>query len=258
LNKGTMLQIALMALVVFVLIFMGTSVSQDSDSIDDMDTTEADACASCHYPAGAAVMPVVTAEWKTSDHALSYDEGSGANTYCASCKAPFNADPAATYGNNDPVAEEDWMGITCGACHPPHNLRVEWGTPIGTYDVAEDDWSPVYHDNMDDLCTHCHEGARHESVFTPGFGRNMFKKGVTCVDCHMPVVPGDDTYRDHVSHSFDIIPAYSCGTENTDCHDNKDEDWAIKQLEKDTIHNVGFDTDANKPWHDNQGQTKDK
>jgi hypothetical protein len=203
-----------MALAVMVLLLLGTFMS-----------------------ASGSYSPDVRTEWEGSEHANSYDEGQGANTYCAQCKSPGNWDPEATYGNYEVVAEEDWEGITCGDCHS------------------------ILHDfeNPNELCESCHEGSRHESVYTPGFGKNMFKKGVECLDCHMPDVP-HEVYSpgEHASHSWEIIPEYSCGVENDDCHVNKDVEWAEKQIEKDNVHLVGYDTDAQQHWQDNQGQTKDK
>jgi hypothetical protein len=108
----------------------------------------------------------IVSEWKTSSHANSYDEPfHGQNTYCAKCHSPFQADPAATYGSNDPVPSEEWEGVTCQSCHPPRSLRTEWGTPFGNFDVATQTFSPVYEEAIDDLCTHCHSGSRHSPEF---------------------------------------------------------------------------------------------
>ena len=77
------------------------------------------------------------------------------NTYCARCHSPFQADPEATYGTSELVAEADWQAVTCGSCHPPHSLRVAWGTPIGNFDVDASTpenpvWVPVFEEEADE------------------------------------------------------------------------------------------------------------
>ena len=204
------------------------------------DHTEANDCASCHYGAGGVVMPAVVAQWEGSAHGNSYSESNG-NTYCASCHSQGLADPDASYGNNDPVPQEDWQDVTCSSCHPPHDLRVEWGTPIGTYDVDTSEWSPVQVEDSNELCTSCHAGTRHGKDFK-GFGQSMFdKKGVDCVDCHMPEVPlegaSDGVIRSHTWTVWDNLPQ-SCGLESG-CHSNHSEKWAEKQIAKEKIHGSG-------------------
>lgn len=257
-RSSIVLLITSMALVGFIV----TSVGTLQAGLPAGDTSEADGCASCHYyPDQDKVQGEIVDEWKESSHGNSYGS-SNSNTYCAKCHSPFQADPEATHSNHDPVPQEEWQGVTCSSCHPPHSKRVEWGTPIGYYDVAEQEWTPVYEGDTNELCTHCHESWRHESIFSPGPGNTMEKKGVECIDCHMPVVPTEGTDKDHRSHNWHILestdnPEYSCGLERSECHDSHDADWAAKQIDK-GIHTVGYDPDAQHPWQDNQGQTKDK
>lgn len=201
------------------------------------DRTEATGCAGCHS-VGNPMLQVVT-QWETSAHANSYDGGRGANTYCASCKSPPLADPNATNSNNQPIAQEVWQDVTCSSCHPPHTQRVEWGTPIGVYDVALGDWRPVYDSN--ELCVYCHSGTHHSKEFKC-FAELMYdKKDVKCIDCHMPKVPvdvGGGVMRDTHSHTFSVannLP-YSCGVDGLPCHPNKTTEWAKKQIEKTKIH----------------------
>jgi hypothetical protein len=223
----TTLVITLMALALVMLVPIGMSLGGQPSG----DTTEADYCGSCHRnPAQADIVD----EWKASAHGNSFTAGRNDNTYCASCHSPFQADPDATYGDNDPIPLEEWEGVTCGACHPSHHDRVEWGTPIGNYDVETGEHFPVY--EADELCEYCHSGSRHEKEFQ-GFGTIMHKK-VECIDCHMAKVPSREGDDDHRTHDFHVDASYSCGLNDPDCHPNHKEDWAEKQIEK-GIHEKG-------------------
>jgi hypothetical protein len=198
------------------------------------DTTEAEYCSGCHFPPGNYVMPEVVDDWYESQHYMSYAPFL-ANTYCASCHSPFQADPAADDENNDPVSRDDWQGVTCGACHPSHDDRVAWGTPIGNYDIETGEHFPVYDAN--ELCDYCHKGDRHEKEFQ-GYGTIMDKKDVECIDCHLPQVPDGTPRGGHLSHTFEVYPEFSCGLDNDDCHPNHSLDWAEKQIQK-GIHEKG-------------------
>jgi formate-dependent nitrite reductase cytochrome c552 subunit len=192
------------------------------------------------------LMDVVAVEWSESAHANSYHTGDHGNdnTYCARCHSPFQADPAATYTDNDPVAAEDWEGVTCSSCHGPHTST---GRVTGNYDIVTGQYIDR-HGDFDALCEYCHTGSRH-GIEYQGFGKIMHKKtDLGCVDCHMPE---DDTYvrdgeeKDIHSHSFQPNAA-SCGLDDPDCHPNHTDDWAEKQIEK-GIHDKG-----------SYGQIKDK
>jgi len=220
----------------FVLVLASAiSLAFLASSAGAYDYTEADTCRGCHFYPGNVVMQFTVDKWKVSNHAQSH-HGFNGNTYCAGCHAPFQADPAATGDDNEPVSIDDWESVTCGSCHPPHDLRVEWGTPIGNYDVDAGGWTPVYEEDADSLCEHCHTGDRHSREFQ-GFGTAMDHKGVRCIDCHMAEIPnGLDPGRMTRTHDFHVeanLP-YSCIT--SECHSNKKEDWAIKQIGKDKIH----------------------
>ena len=203
------------------------------------DRTEADNCADCHNPNMAFVMET----WLDSDHAESFHDYS-ANTYCAACHTPMEADAEATHSVNEPVSLADWQAVTCAACHPPHNLRVEWKTPIGLYNIAAntDPSVPDYGytkltlEDSDLLCIQCHSGARHEKDFQ-GLG-NMHKKDVRCVDCHMALIPSAVEGKLVATHDFKVgahLPS-SCGTYEGGCHDNHSEAWAAKQIAKNKMH----------------------
>jgi hypothetical protein len=186
-------------------------------------------------------MKDVVDSWEVSGHANS-NHGYNANTYCAKCHSPFQADADAKHDDNDPISDEDWAGVTCSACHPPHDLRVKWGTDLGTYDIKSGEWSPVYKKDHADVCLQCHNGddpeGRHYIGEFQGFGKSMLKQ-IGCEGCHMPKV--DAGNGEFQSHAF-VKPdgANSCGTgfgADPDCHPNKDLDWAQKQWDKNKIHN---------------------
>jgi hypothetical protein len=80
--------------------------------------TEPNDCESCHFYPGNATMRETVSDWKESEHARSYKPFL-ANTYCAKCHSPFQADPLANSTHNDPVLLSDWEGVKCSACHPP-------------------------------------------------------------------------------------------------------------------------------------------
>lgn len=202
------------------------------------DHSEAESCAGCHFYPGSAVMTFTVDTWYAAAHSTSLNASNG-NSYCARCHSPFQADPAATHHDSDPVPPEDWESITCSTCHPPHDLRVEWGTPIGIYDVDAAEWFPVYEAEANQLCQHCHSGSRHQPDFQ-GFGQAMFEhKDVRCIDCHMPEVPNPEDpgrlTRTHDLHAAGNLP-YSCGTVEGGCHDNHKPEWAAKQIGKGKIH----------------------
>ena len=213
-----------------------------TNSVIAHDRSEADACEGCHFYPGNVIMQFYVPIWKTSYHGETF-RGNNANTYCAQCHSPFEADPLAIEGDSDPVPFESWQDVTCGACHPPHDLRVEWGTPIGLYDINTGGWIPVYPEQSNDLCsTNCHAGNKHLVDFK-AVGKLMFeKKAVLCVDCHLPKVPNtEDPGRFTRSHSLSVeanLP-WSCGIEgenSVNCHQGKTEHWAEKQINKMKIH----------------------
>jgi formate-dependent nitrite reductase cytochrome c552 subunit len=235
LNKlKTALVLSMLALAVISLLPLASVGHHDSDPLPG-DLSEPDYCAnSCHYnPTQNDIQSQIADEWKTSSHARSY-RSYIANTQCAVCHSPFQGDADATRDTRESVPYDDWEGVTCGACHPSHDDRVEWGTPIGNYDVAAGEHFPVYEAN--ELCLYCHDGAKishaEADLDTQGYTQIMHKKGVTCVDCHMPSVPYgvDEEYELHSFHTPE--GSTSCGLDNDDCHPNHTEDWAQKQIEK--------------------------
>ncbi|UCF08614.1 MAG: hypothetical protein JSW28_02685 [Thermoplasmata archaeon] len=260
LKRTSGIVVLLLMAIAVVALLSTTTVSQTTETYDWHTPEE---CAECHYGDGAHLMPAVVGDWEESEHALSYDDGDGANDYCARCKSPLEFNPDSGYGNNNPIPPEEWQGITCNVCHTP---RIDGHRELGNYIPGSgnpedaETWEDVeamyvFVEHENELCEYCHEGSRHESVFLPGIGRNMYKKGVTCVDCHMPDVTTEN-FRDRKSHTWEIYPEESCGINREDCHPNKDGDWAQKQIDKENIHNVGFDSGWNHPWQDNKDKEK--
>ncbi len=153
--------------------------------------------------------------WNTSAHAP-WDnpaDDSGFNTYCARCKSPSQWDPAATRTTADPIAPEDYKGITCGDCHDSHN-------DTGYY--AQLKWEP------EDSCDACHNGGHHETMRTETLGGTPsvpiadypYMEDVACVECHMWSTP-HGTPEDFavVGHSFESS-LESCVDCHTDVYDN--------------------------------------
>jgi hypothetical protein len=204
------------------------------------DRTESDACNDCHLYPGDVVMTFYISTWEASEHGDSFGTDQG-NTYCAQCHSPLQADLAATSGTNDPISISDWQDVTCSVCHPPHNLRVEWGTPTGLYDISTGGWTPVYREESNDLCTtNCHAGDKHLVDFKAVGSLMVEKKAVLCIDCHIPKVPNTEDTNDRLTrtHSLkvsDNVP-WSCGIYPEGCHESKTEKWAQKQINKMKIH----------------------
>jgi hypothetical protein len=233
-----------MALVVLTLPAIGHTPSDPYlDNPKGYDWHEGEYCSHCHFNPN---MENVAVDWSDSTHADSY-KSYKAKDRCAKCHSPLDygdQPPSIPAPDPDdppievPIPIGDWQGVTCAACHPSHNLRVEWGTPIGNYDYETGTWSPVYEEDIDDLCLFCHDSAKkgHAGVEqeTQGFTQIMHKKGVNCVDCHMGETDAGD--GPFMSHGFQIPgenpDVDSCGLENEDCHPNHTDDWAEKQIAK--------------------------
>jgi hypothetical protein len=223
-----------MRIVVLAIALAMTLVLVGSAPANAFDRSESESCAGCHFN---PFMAVIVDQWLGTHKALSY-HGYGANTYCSKCHSPRQADAAATRHDNDPVAFEDFEAITCAGCHPHHG-QCDPGPRIGYFDPELGD--NVCLEETNELCQNCHRGSHHAAKTFGAFGKVMFeKKGVTCVDCHMPKVPmeADGEILMKHSHTFDVedgLP-YSCGTLPGGCHENHTADWAQKQIDKGLIH----------------------
>lgn len=182
-------------------------------------------------------MAFVADKWSESHHAESYGVSQG-NTFCAQCHSPLQADPGATEANNVALSKSAWEGVTCPVCHPPDQQREQWGTPIGIYDVATGEYSPVSVADANELCTHCHTGPRHAPTFQ-GPGLTMLRRGVRCIDCHMAKIAArDPDVGMRRAHDFNVeanLP-HSCGVVPGGCHSEMTEAWAKRQIAGGAIH----------------------
>ncbi len=172
------------------------------------------------HVATADELRVAQAQLERTRHANTYDNGLGANSTCALCKAPRNYDlnPAAMESAEDcaackrqpgqprpnrdpsiPVARQDWKSIGRDVCHQP----------VGSsYSTAISYWNPTLGQYEVD-CTACHD-VGHLAVWkdpNPSsryYGRWMpqpmahdlrswpshnLEVGVDCTRCHYPPDP---------------------------------------------------------------------
>ena len=117
-------------------------------------------------------------------------------------------------------------GVTCIDCHDVHSATLK---------LPQEDNA---------LCLRCHgtgisvDGKTKAPIIdmkthTPC---PQGSKGARCVECHMPesLYMGRDPRRDHSFNSPDPLLSKELGIPNacTMCHKDKDDDWAIEQVEK--------------------------
>jgi len=143
------------------------------------------------------------AEWASSAHAATFDDGMGANTTCARCKAPANWDPAQDIAAQEaldcgsckrapgaprpelasgiPVSEAEWQNITCDICHVP--VGDSYAISIAFWNQALGDYEPVA--SVMELCTKCHEG-RHGFEVVAEQEASIAHNGWECTQCHGP------------------------------------------------------------------------
>jgi hypothetical protein len=152
--------------------------------------------------ATAEELAAAEAEWASSAHAETYDQGMGANTTCARCKSPRNwiADPIAAVAALDcgsckripgeprpdleagaPVAESDWQGITCDICHQPAGDSfltsiAYWNNELGEYEAVASET---------ELCARCHKEAHGFQVLEEQ-SESTAHRGWACSACHGP------------------------------------------------------------------------
>ena len=153
--------------------------------------------------------------------------------------------PAASHGSNTdilPGVPPLPQAITCAVCHPSHHDRVEWGTPIGNYDIVAGAHFAVSVEDEDELCQYCHSGSRHAVYRMPEMDH------IKCVDCHMPMMPvarADGSIKMTRTHAFgfpdDPVALaerayFSCGTDGLGCHGEHDTEWAVEYIESGVIH----------------------
>lgn len=195
---------------------------------------EAAQCAACH---DTPQMAFVANKWAQSMHANSYGVSQG-NTFCAQCHSPFQADANASAANNKTIPLQQWQGVICSSCHPSSDNQQQWGTPIATYDVASQAYTPVALGDANQLCFHCHNGS-HAAKFPDGPGLKMMQSGVRCIDCHMAkITTGLDNVANTATHDLKVemnLPN-SCGLVPGGCHGGGTPAWALEQIRSGAIH----------------------
>nr|WP_276204340.1 cytochrome c3 family protein [Enhygromyxa salina] len=134
-------------------------------------------CAGCHAK--------IYAEWRSSLHALAFDDPifraeyePAPSRFCSNC----HADAEALFGHD---AHD---GVSCSSCHrpddtAPRQVGVEGCGRCHQFHYAPDE---TIYDPADALQDTVHEWRRSDAA----------RMGVTCVDCHMPLV-GDGAGRHH-------------------------------------------------------------
>jgi hypothetical protein len=193
-------------------------------------------CTGCHVPGLNPNVQLAYDTWVDSEHLNGVTFGPDR---CKNCHQPFRAD--------EPCGEPDReYGIECATCHTDHTDDCD--RELRVWDRTVCDYGPrIEHDNLNELCLTCHDRPDlqgHSAFDAPpqGWAKVMIEqKDVQCVDCHMPIVPFTDTYGNETegrTHDWNVAAnlPYSCGTMPGGCHFNKDDEWALKQIEKKKIH----------------------
>lgn len=220
-------------------------------------------CASCHMDQGKRYVLVDT--WKQSTHADTYKTNSG-NTYCAKCKSPFEHTAGATFPTRQIVSEEAWQGVTCYTCHSPrkvengvsHRYRLGnyipgSGDPV-TATVAELDnmYNWVNQSNRNEvnaMCTTCHNSSARNHLDVPFDNKTGQKKmsgtgkfaNVTCVTCHMPNQEWSANRNGSLVSSTFKGHSMKAGVASClQCHENRRESWAQRNIEKGIPHGTKF------------------
>lgn len=170
------------------------------------------------------------------DYPKGYEPGKALSTY--KMKAPFdNNESDEFYGNgvgkknrtqgNEFVKSMMYKhGITCVNCHNPHVLDSTSDKPLGNA-----------------LCLKCHQLGSpigpHKNTIEEHTHHKVGSSGSSCIECHMPKtgkhLPNSPlTVRTHV---FGFITPeeskkYKVPNACTNCHKDKDLDWADKTVVK--------------------------
>ncbi len=183
-------------------------------------TLSAELCGECHSPYHGDGHGNAIEYWGLSGHATSQEklgliEGPIDNPYCMHCNT---AEGAIAGPNMITTLTELPNGISCPACHDPHNTElVEEGADELEYDYQ------LREETVFELCESCHT---HESETNPHYERLLpdGEEEVNCATCHMY---GETFSRGRMrtltNHSMTAGPI-SCGrdlgTNVTTCHAN--------------------------------------
>ena len=139
-------------------------------------------------------------KWEGSEHADTYIEGNGDNTYCARCHSPNNWNYSATVASNELILEEDWSNIGCDSCH-------QMDGRIAGEQYYWHDTITVYYEVVSSttaLCQECHliGGEVPHSHLEMG---DEVHQDFTCTDCH----DAHDPYASCGDCHSDILEARS-------------------------------------------------
>src|SRR5690349_4956978 len=154
-------------------------------------------CAACHAQ--------VFAEWKESWHSRSWSDpdvlalsNDFANSDCIDCHAPRPVFETGIGQRVLPRTTRRAEGVDCIACHLLPDGGA--GTVAGTLDDASAACKPVSVRDLaqPEFCGVCHD--QHKTV-QQWKETDYAKRGVGCMDCHMPFRGGDPNRgRDHTLH----------------------------------------------------------
>lgn len=117
--------------------------------------------------------------------------------------------------------------VSCGTCHDPHS-----------HDGASNPTSLKLRDQPDRMCTGCHTQFQDSVRASQHSHHPVGSEGSRCVSCHMPRIMDALLFRARY-HQMDDIPNAETtkrfGQEESPnacllCHQDKDADWAQKQL----------------------------
>ena len=155
------------------------------------DWSEADNCIECHFSPGIYVMQFVVNKWFESYHAQT-DREFNANTYCAQCHSPFQADANATSVSNEPVPLENWENVTCSACHDDPDFeekhKMSFKFPGKTYSKSIHGKLNVSGEKNAASCISCHGSHDIKNRVQVGSQISPINLPNTCEECHSEVV----------------------------------------------------------------------
>lgn len=165
--------------------------------------TSSEQCAACHVAAFA--------EWQASWHSRAWSDpdvlalsNDFSNTDCIDCHAPRPVFETGVGQRVLPRSARRAEAVDCIACHMlPEGAK---GTVAGTIDDPSAACKPVSMRELaqPEFCGVCHD--QHKTV-QQWKETDYAKKGIGCIDCHMPFRGGDPNQgRDHTMHgAHDLV-----------------------------------------------------